>query len=406
MPDELYEARFIERVLDAASSREPLSLPPRRYAVFRMTSFMAAGGIAAVGLMGMMIWFLTEAAPTGEGPRSEPVVVRETASPVNRADAMSSSRSPSAIPVRVGGEPTLMLLPTEIRILTGRNTDLAMTRVDTALVEIQLRRGDIWASVDPERIGPRVQVATPHGRVSVTGTLFAVSVTDAEQRVSVLRGGVSVETAGKTARVHAGQAYLFGDEHPTALDAGSVATHTAKFAELERPVASSPVTLNLTSLALAPVEEGMREQQGTPIGETMPEKHPATPPKPSIDALLEQAEKLRSARKWQAAARAYRTLIDTYPRSDEARLAQVAYGNIALNMLGRPKAALTAFNNYLQSRDAALRQEALFGKAGALRALGLTAAEKAALTVFVDTYPDALQAAVARQRLKMLGVAP
>jgi tetratricopeptide (TPR) repeat protein len=119
--------------------------------------------------------------------------------------------------------------------------------------------------------------------------------------------------------------------------------------------------------------------------------------------MLARAQSLRSERDWPGAARAYRELIRRHPGSDEARSSLVSLAQVELGKLGRPARALKLFDTYLaRAQGGPLALEALLGRARALRALGRTAAERAALERFLDRYPEALQAAEVRGRLESL----
>ena len=70
---------------------------------------------------------------------------------------------------------------------------------------LQLNRGSIWLSVNPDGRGFEVQ--TPHGLVRVTGTLFGVTATETQTMVEVAEGAVEVarNTADQRVMVPSGK---------------------------------------------------------------------------------------------------------------------------------------------------------------------------------------------------------
>jgi len=70
-------------------------------------------------------------------------------------------------------------------------------------------------------------------------------------------------------------------------------------------------------------------------------------------------------------------------------------------VLGNAHAALAAFDAYLTG-NGSLRQEALYGRIRALRALGKTAPERAAIASFLEAFPESVQASPLRARLAEL----
>ncbi len=130
----------------------------------------------------------------------------------------------------------------------------------------------------------------------------------------------------------------------------------------------------------------------------------ATSPVASPDDLLALAQSFRVARSWKQAVRAYEDLIGQHPTSAEARSSLVSLGSIQLEKIDKPLAALRSFDAYLKStKSGTLAQEAAFGRASALRALGRHDDETAALGAFLVKFPAAIQAPRARARLAELG---
>jgi len=135
-----------------------------------------------------------------------------------------------------------------------------------------------------------------------------------------------------------------------------------------------------------------------PAGEAAP-KSGAVAPSRSRD-LLDEANRLRAARRWRAAERVYGRVARDYPGSDESYAALIASATLRLEQLGRPEDALAAYKRALAMRPHGdLVEQARYGVAQALRALGRTAAEVQALRSFVAAHPDSLRVRDARARL-------
>jgi ferric-dicitrate binding protein FerR (iron transport regulator)/TolA-binding protein len=147
-----------------------------------------------------------------------------------------------------------------------------------------------------------------------------------------------------------------------------------------------------------------RAAQGSKVGAAgTGSKQQPEQPRPGPEELLEQAQAHRAAKQWAAAARAYQELIARYPGRAEARSSLVSLGNIQLDHLRRPAAALRSFDSYLVvKRTGPLAQEAAFGRAVAFRALGNRDSEVRALQSFLQRFPTAIQAPQARARLAAL----
>ena len=116
-------------------------------------------------------------------------------------------------------------------------------------------------------------------------------------------------------------------------------------------------------------------------------------------SLFAEANRLRAAGRIVQAIRGYRLLQEQFPRSREAILSRVSLGNL---LLGRHETepALEQFNAYLSANPGGvLGEEALFGKARALRALGRSAEEREACVLLLSAYPRSVYEPFARARL-------
>lgn len=122
---------------------------------------------------------------------------------------------------------------------------------------------------------------------------------------------------------------------------------------------------------------------------------------PSADDLLRSAQELLAKGDSAGAAAAYRSLVARYPGSAEARAASMSLGRMALAG-GRAEQALAEFDRYLASGGGAMSIEARAGRIAALRALGRTADEKAAIIDFLARHGGSVQGERLRGRLEEL----
>jgi hypothetical protein len=121
-----------------------------------------------------------------------------------------------------------------------------------------------------------------------------------------------------------------------------------------------------------------------------------------VDALAE-ANRLRAARRWADAERAYVLVMRAAPESNEAYVATVAAAALRLERLGEPAAAEELFRKALELRPrGTLAEEAAYGLADCRRARGDSAGEAQALRAFLAGHPDALAAPQAAERLRAL----
>jgi tetratricopeptide (TPR) repeat protein len=121
---------------------------------------------------------------------------------------------------------------------------------------------------------------------------------------------------------------------------------------------------------------------------------------PTAAQLFAQANEARRRGDEALAVRQYGTLQRRFPRAPEASLSHVALARLYLDRLGDPARALAEFDQYLAgSREDALDEETLVGRALALQRLGRAAEEKDAWQKLLVGFPDSLSAARARARL-------
>jgi len=131
----------------------------------------------------------------------------------------------------------------------------------------------------------------------------------------------------------------------------------------------------------------------------------AGPPAPGALTAAEafaRANALRRAGQGPAAVAGYWQLQRDHPRSAEALLSHVLLGRLLLQQ-GSAVAAGDQFARYLRAAPSgSLAEEALFGRASALRASGRTGEERHTLQQLVTRFPGSVSARAARTRLAEL----
>ncbi|HEY5372560.1 MAG TPA: hypothetical protein VIK01_02695, partial [Polyangiaceae bacterium] len=137
-----------------------------------------------------------------------------------------------------------------------------------------------------------------------------------------------------------------------------------------------------------PVAPGSRASFATP--EPLPAPGPAT--------IFERANTARHDGNMVEARALYRELQSHYPRSPEALLSLATLARVDLDH-GQAASALSGFEAYLASRDGALREQALSGRATTLWRMGRRTEEIQAWRALLAAYPGSAYGAIARERL-------
>jgi ferric-dicitrate binding protein FerR (iron transport regulator) len=318
---------------------------------------------------------------------------------------------------------------------------------------LEVLRGKLAAELEPQPPGASFAVVTREGTATAIGTAFSVEVPEDGGHVitRVLHGTVLVHTnGGSDSRVVAhSQVVLTRDVTPLPreeeaqeleLIEHAPSTTNAQPAVLRvestpagaalkvdgRVMGRTPASLLLDPgehrieideeeneardvVHLEPGEELKRAfvlPRTSPAGPSASAHASAAPPSPSAPAQYGSPEELLLAARARGAhgdargaAAAYHELFTSYPRSAEAEVARVAYGELELGALGNPQGALVAFDEYLRT-GGPLGEEASYGKIRALRALGRTADEEAAVRAFLERFPRGAAAGILRERKK------
>jgi len=462
--DDLARHRWIDEIVEQAEARKDVTARrwklPKITGTGRWTLPLASAAALLVILIGASL-----IPRGGRGPiktrGKEPAVAMQ---PQARVLMMSGEARADTVQLHAGAEmmPGQVLevesgraaleLPTGISLILQDQARLRLDKMDGLDIRIFLERGVLVASVLPGRKEPRFGVATSHGVVSVTGTVFSILAAADEVDVKVLRGEVRVSEPGQTAREvrssqmttlgsgvneplpsnvesalwqEVGMLEMLADAEGVLLNVDSVPSGALVTLE-GTALGTTPLSatlrpghrlLDLTLEGYAPVRERLELAQDEvvsrvfelrPVDEASDretDKTKGRQPQTGRDVrtahdLLIQAQALRSFRDWSRAAETYRNLIRQYPDSAEARSSLVSLGLIQLDHLNLPQASLESFDDYLSAfPGGSLAPEAAFGRARALGALGERNAETDALRAFIGKYPQAVQIPEARQRL-------
>lgn len=122
-----------------------------------------------------------------------------------------------------------------------------------------------------------------------------------------------------------------------------------------------------------------------------------------LEDLLAMANTLRRNREWRSADEVYGAVINRFPGSDAAVVAEIASASLHVVQLKDPRGALAGYRRALGAQPTgALAEEARWGVAFALRSLGDPGGELKALREFLDQHPSSALAPAARKRVSEL----
>ncbi len=139
--------------------------------------------------------------------------------------------------------------------------------------------------------------------------------------------------------------------------------------------------------------------QSKPSESKPPEPKPPEPEPPASPRALFRRGQLLRQTDWPAAIAVYSQLIELYPDSTEASIAELALGKWALAR-GLNDEAITRFRAHRRRVGSALEAEALWGEARALDASGQRILARPLWQQLSERYPASPYATVARERLR------
>ncbi len=356
----------------------------------------------------------------------------------------------------------VMELTDGISVFMDEGAQVEIRELGQTLVDLFVKSGRIIVQVNPDHDGPPLLVTTDDGSIAVTGTVFSVAVVDGRSSVSVFRGSVKLKSeTGQVRPLRLGEEAVLGREGVTQISREGESAVSDMLRTLELLTSKEGIALEIDSvpagaavfvdgveLGITPVRASVRagyrrldikkegfesvrellelgverkltrvfelgelsqtEVASSVTSETARRKTSdskkispvSTGPVATPAEMIARAQVFRMERNWAAAVGAYGDLIDAHPSSAQARAALVSMGNIQLENLNKPRAALKVFDAYLaRFGKGTLAREASFGRANALRALGKSGQERAALESFLRDYPDSILAQRVKTRL-------
>lgn len=196
--------------------------------------------------------------------------------------------------------------------------------------------------------------------------------------------------------------------------AAVVVTGSAGAAYLGARAGSSPHESPSDSPAVAPtIEPGPapaarepspeRDEPEADMSEVPASPSAAAPSAETAASLFSSANAARRAGRGTEALRRYEQLQTRFPESREARTSRAIVAELMLEE--DPSAAASAYDDYLDE-GGRLGEEALVGRAEALREAGRHAEEAASWRELLARYPESLHAGRARARLAAIGATP
>ncbi len=264
---------------------------------------------------------------------------------------------------------------------------------------VEVLRGRVSARLDPQPNGAVFQVSAGELHATAIGTMFSVELEDGGGRVRVLEGRVKVLAASHSAEIERDQMAVYRREaNVLSVDKLSPAEVTREWNLLATGMrgAGRPGAVAQAVPAVPP----STPPSATSAGATPPESPRAVVP--SARDMLRSAWELLKDKRWAEAASAYQAIERAHPGSAEAHVVLVRLGDLQLNHLAQPQAALVAYQRYLGEGGGPLEAEARYGKVLALQKLGRAGEERAAIEEFLRAHPSSLKAASLTQRLSEL----
>jgi TolA-binding protein len=401
--DELTQRRLVERIVDSSFDEDT----DTGFQAYRRGQKIAAALCVAAAAMAALGLYLLLAPSPNKTPSSPAVIAKQrevlpTSTSESRTAEPESQRQPER-------NKTVQSVAEGVQLLVDKDARLEIDR-DRSSVALRLRKGTIWVDVNPARKTAQrpVQVLTSRGTVRVKGTVFSVEESKSHTEVTVLEGTVQIRpTRGAPTTVGKGETVRVGE---AGIQSQTIQRQRLAWQTLfDHGVAKARASRALSNLATAgltaPNPEPTVQKVKTP--RITLDKQVISRPVRIItpEQLLKAARHHQNKLNYKSASRSLETLIRRFPKSEEASIALVTLGTIALDKLSRPRDALHHFNTYLSdSHRFSLRAEALYGRARALRAVGDHGEACRTLARFVQQYRRGPLAKQARRLLKSLQV--
>lgn len=302
---------------------------------------------------------------------------------------------------RLASGERLQLLEGRVTLFSNPQTDLKIVLKTDDTMHVRLQNGFMCANIDPapnRRV--HFRVVTPMGNVDIKGTAFGVTVADGRVRVAVIRGEVAANPtdSARIFSVRAGSVFDIDTQRTMPID-DDLARHICTLLGLQptRTGTSEENEPEISTEDVFPEEAPVEAISPKPKSQALRESHP------SLETLLDEADKCRIGHDWGCAAKRYGVIVKRFPHRAEARTALITLGQIQLKHLEKPKEARRNFKRYQRFNPSGpLSEQALMGIARANRSLGDRRGEARALHLFVARHPSSPLTEAARQRLAEL----
>jgi ferric-dicitrate binding protein FerR (iron transport regulator) len=258
--------------------------------------------------------------------------------------------------------------------LSGSRSRLRFVRVQESWIELILKSGSLYASVDPRSPGSIFLVRTTHVTARVVGTRFSVTTRPGFTKVEVFEGQVLVSRpAMRATRLGPGESL-------------TTRAHGPHGDPLLPPAADSTSSAKATGATSAPLPRDHSSRSHS-----------------SPKELLSRARRLRASRDWAGAVAAYRRFLSRHGKHPRAPEVRVSLATLLLDRLNAPLRSLALSNRYLRDRPrGSLALEALVARIRALARLGRHTEERRAIRRLLRQHPKAIQVARLRRRLEHL----
>lgn len=298
-----------------------------------------------------------------------------------------------------------------IQVCLGRDTRVVLSSLRAARVSIEVAHGVAVAALARRPPGATFSLTSSELSATARGTRYSLEVgSEGAARVSVFEGMVEVRTPQQALLLRPGthlrrtntEAHLMAgtvaaDEQRrllALLNAGSSAAASSGSSE-PMPMGSARSAELATAPSVAPPRRVTQPRATGPAVSRSSASNRA-----NDAATLFAAARREAARgNTKAALALYRELKSNHAGPSTHPLS-VVIGNLELELAG-PRRALASFDEYL-ARGGPLQQEALHGKARALRSLGRPAEERSVIRRYLAVYPTGFHAPTLRKRLAAL----
>lgn len=307
--------------------------------------------------------------------------------------------------VESGVSPGCLVVDPGVNVCLAANSEVKVASLSRAARNLEVLRGHAIAHLDKQAPGDGFALSAAGVSAQATGTIYSLErVSDDAVQVRVLEGHVKVLGTAQTRELTALQTVRYRAAAPEGEVEPLLVVHQTRMWDL---LSTRPSGADAAAKA-QPAEEPSAEPSETP-----PTTEPVLPsatkvPVPEKPAAADAKELLRKAweqlkaKQWAAAAETYAVILKDAPKSEEAHVVLVRFGDLQLDRLNQPGQALQSYERYLREGGGPLEAEARYGRIQALSRLGRAGAERAAIEEFLAKHPTSLKADALRERLLTL----